>query len=1146
MFGKPFAATIVLALLPGCALASGSLQLRLEPGQRALLPADAPVLFEHDYGPYVLLSLPADEAGRRAVAGLESALVAEAGFISVGQQRFDPLLGPPAGMARLDDDGTGLYLIQYHGPLRSAWLAELHELGVEVLQYYPAATLLVHASGAALASAARSGAVRWIGPLLDSMKQDQSLNARSGTIENVSVLFHGLGEVDAFAARLEREGFKLLGLHPAQPDRRLWEAILVADAAALARLAAQPEVLHYAYASPRGMLEDEMASQILAGNYSAAGVPFPGYPDWLASAAVGGLSGEGVIWAVTDSGVDLSHPDFQGRIAGGFTYPGCPAGNGPGDDPSSGGHGTHVAGIVAGPAGSGLRDPGGFLWGLGVAPGARIFAQNPICAGGVPWPPAGGWQVLSRNAVLGGAVGTNNSWTSGEGTNAGYTAGARTHDIMVRNANFDTPELEPFHIVFSAGNSGPNPGTLTAPKEAKNAVIVGNSLNQRAGSITALASSSSRGPTRDGRIAPTVVAPGSQIASTRRVAGASQCANAIAGTSNLYAFCTGTSMAAPQVSGALALLIEQWRIQRGSDPSPAMGRALLANSALDITAAPIPDNNQGWGRVFLPELLGLGMQREVFDQQILLEDTGQSWSIAVGVPDPDRPLKVTLAWTDPPGPLGHGPTLVNDLDLRVETDNGSYLGNVFSGGVSVTGGSADRRNNLENVFVTNPGLSATIHVTASSLGGDALLGSPPQLRQDFALVCSNCALQPDFTLAVQPTSMTLCAPAGGEATVAVGQILGFDEPVALAVDGVPAGLDAVFGSTPLVPPASTALLLSGTASTAPGSYLLEVSGTASTGSKTRPLALNVFDGAPAATSVLVPEPGASYVSTTPTLSWQGVDFVQGYRVQVATDAAFTNLVVDQGVDGTSLVLGAPLAFGTLYYWRVQAANACGAAPFSVVASFQTAPEPGSCLPGDETLVHFSDDFDGPDPGWVVETAAGSAQWTLSTTNPRSAPHSRFAPAPATVTDQRLTSPTIDLPASGAPVLVFHHWRNLEENGAAACYDGGVLEVSVAGGPFTQVPPSQILLDPYNGPVAGNFGNPLAGLPAWCNVAEQYRRVVVDLGPQAGQPVRLRFRLGTDSSVGRNGWHIDDLRVQSCGGPRPDAIFADGFEVGDAR
>src|SRR5690606_12188751 len=140
---------------------------------------------------------------------------------------------------------------------------------------------------------------------------------------------------------------------PAQADQAFFDAWVEIDAANLDALADLPQVVVLEYASPEAILDDEMSAQILARNYDARNVPMLGYLDWIAAL---GYDGTGITWAVIDSGIDLNHPDFAGRIAGGYTYPGCPAGIGPGDDNSSGGHGTHVAGIVGGNGAAGFVD----------------------------------------------------------------------------------------------------------------------------------------------------------------------------------------------------------------------------------------------------------------------------------------------------------------------------------------------------------------------------------------------------------------------------------------------------------------------------------------------------------------------------------------------------------------------------------------------------------------------------------------------------------------------------------------------------------------------------------------------------------------------------------------------------------------------
>jgi hypothetical protein len=116
--------------------------------------------------------------------------------------------------------------------------------------------------------------------------------------------------------------------------------------------------------------------------------------------------------------------------------------------------------------------------------------------------------------------------------------------------------------------------------------------------------------------------------------------------------------------------------------------------------------------------------------------------------DPTRPLKVTLAWSDAPGAVSANPALVNDLDLTVTLGANTYRGNVFSAGWSAPGGSADRLNNLENVYVQNASGPATITVSATNVPGDGVPYNADLTDQDFAFVCSNCSTLSPFRIEI--------------------------------------------------------------------------------------------------------------------------------------------------------------------------------------------------------------------------------------------------------------------------------------------------------------------------------------------------------------------------------------------------------------
>lgn len=1075
-----------------------------------------------DYGSFHWLEVNQADFASLTSSDLPVTWQQDAGLLQVTRYRFDPLAdGEPAlpESARMTHDGKGFRLIQMHGPTNNARLDALLATGVEILQYYPHHAYLVWGSAAETAVAESLDFVRWQGAFHPAYKMSDNLDSYSGLVQNVDIFFYNDGDIRGTLAEITALGGNILTTFPAQPDRAFYTAIVELDTAVFDALSQINTVLWFGYASPEPELEDEMSSQILAGNHPN-GIPVPGYFNHLDNL---GFTGEGVIWAVVDTGVDYSHPDLGPNIVGGYGFPGaCNPPGEPGSDCAGGGHGTHVAGIIGGTAAAGFTDNAGFLYGLGVAPDYGIFAMNSLNSG-LSWPPTGGWQEHSKRAVLGGALGSNNSWTTGQGTAHGYQASERTHDLMVHNGNFDTPEQEPYIIVFSAGNSGSGAMTLTAPKEAKNVIVTASSRNHRVGSIDTISGFSSRGPAVDGRLGVTVAAPGEQIASSRNSFGGS-CSTAISGTNNMYAFCSGTSMAAPHVSGAIVLATEWWRgFNDGADPSPAMAKALLVNSAVPMGT--IPNTSEGWGRVNITNLIAPSTEVVYYDQTHIFTETGQQWQLQVGVPDPSQPLKITLAWSDAAGAVGANPALVNNLDLTVVNDGSTYLGNVFSGGWSTTGGTADTLNNLENVYIQNPGGSATITVSATNIAGDGVPGNGDMTDQNFALICSNCALFPDFTLAAAPTNQSICVPDDALFDITVGNILGFDDPVTLSVDGQPTGTTAVFSTNPVIPPGDSLLTIGNTGAAAAGSYALEITGEALTSTHSTTVNLNVFTQIPGVPTLTQPANGATNVVLQPTLTWSTPSQGQSYTVEIATDSAFADIVESATVTGNSYTTN-NLNSSMVYYWRVRAANSCGESSNSIIFTFSTEALPGDCGPGTEPVIWFSDDFESGAPGW---TSSGTQNtWQLSDNRSNSGDFAYYAENLNSVSDQRLVSPPVVLPADGeAMTLQFYNYQHIESS-IGGCFDGGILEISTdAGGTWTQVPNSKLLTDLYDGPISSTWSNPLAGLDAWCGDPQPWLNSVVDIQDYAGETVQFRFRLGTDNSVSREGWYIDDVKVQSC-------------------
>jgi subtilisin family serine protease len=499
-------------------------------------------------------------------------------------------------------------------------------------------------------------------------------------------------------------------------------------------------VLHLGLTGLEWKLEDEGATQTLAASF-ASGLPVPGYEAFLSQH---GIDGSGVTMAIVDDGVEANHPDLTGRVT--------KISAGPATEGTPQGHGTHVAGIVGGsgatvgPLGR-IKDSRGLLYGIGVAPAVHMIdmpaiqLQNTLARPPGNFPPAS-FELYSQPLVRAGAIGWNASWTDGGGAGAGYVARAANLDALTRDADTGTPGAQDFTFVFSAGNSGSGASTITSPKEAKNIITVGATRGHRAGIVDDMASFSSRGPAKDGRVEPTVSAPGERIVSARAYTGALCGESPVQDGFGLYSYCSGTSMASPQVAGSVALIHDWWKDHNaGTDPSPAMDKALLINSATDLKARDIPNRHEGWGRVNLKALFDPATSRVYVDQSVVLSDLGASHDLNITTADPSKPLRVTVVWSDAPGEPGGDTALVNDLDLSLTAADGTtYLGNSFVQGRSVAGGEADRLNNMENVYLDAPSGSYTVSIDAFNLPGDGVPGVGDGTDQDFALVISNGAL----------------------------------------------------------------------------------------------------------------------------------------------------------------------------------------------------------------------------------------------------------------------------------------------------------------------------------------------------------------------------------------------------------------------
>ncbi len=167
-------------------------------------------------------------------------------------------------------------------------------------------------------------------------------------------------------------------------------------------------------------------------------------------------------------------------------------------------------------------------------------------------------------------------------------------------------------------------------------------------------------------------------------------------------------------------------------------------------------------------------------------------------------------------------------------------------------------------------------------------------------------------------------------------------------------------------------------------------------------------------------------------------------------------------------------------------------------------------------------------GWTATNAVGATPlWVTTTTTPASAPNAAFVDDPSAISDKRLESPGLAV-SSTSPRLSFRQNYDLESG-----FDGGVLEVSapnINAGAFTDVTNVAVggtfLSNGYNSTISASYSNPIGGRAGWSGNSGGYLTTVVDLGPNlAGQTVKLRFRMGSDSSVAAVGWRVDTITFQ---------------------
>jgi hypothetical protein len=327
--------------------------------------------------------------------------------------------------------------------------------------------------------------------------------------------------------------------------------------------------------------------------------------------------------------------------------------------------------------------------------------------------------------------------------------------------------------VFAAGNYGPTPGTVLSPANNPEAFAVGAT-----DSADVLDPSSSRGPSACGQpVVPRAVAPGVDVRTTDLY--------------GLYTTVSGTSLAAPHVAGALALL-------RSAFPDLSADRqaAALEGGAVDLGPAG-PDNDYGAGR--LDVLAAYHWLTEA-------PDFTMSASPSTATATPGGTASYTVS-------VGGVNGFTGDVSLSLTGLSGAQAGWAFTPPV-VSGGSGTARVDVTTAAGIAPG-SYLLALTGTS-------GSTSRTAYATLVVPA----PPNFALAASPASRTVPAGDTGTFTATVSALGGFTGDVTLSVAGLPAGVgSATFSPGSITGAGASQLAITTLATAPPGTYPLTVTGT---------------------------------------------------------------------------------------------------------------------------------------------------------------------------------------------------------------------------------------------------------------------------------------------------------------------------------
>lgn len=496
-----------------------------------------------------------------------------------------------------------------------------------------------------LSQIASIGSVTWLGFAEPQNKIDSNLKRaikRHGSeLAEVPIILH-LFEPEAQAYLKSSRINEYLTVGQYDSDIQAYTAVLPADQ--VDALAAEDFVLYLELDSP-GEAGHDQSMAVLGVDYIRSGGPGTNF---TGSSTILGILDTGFM---VGSAAATMHNDLNKWGCGrNFTNDAANVWN------DQNAHGTHVLGTIVG-TGVGDRRNRGVATGVGGSGSTRIRAGKIWNSNGASTTSA--WM---RNGMD--YLDDNTSCSSGRPHVVNVSGGVRGTgqtgtDSRSRKLDAKVWDHKQLYVVCS-GNSGSGPQTIWAPGVAKNALTVGNVLDNSFQSVGDIRASSSRGPTGDNRMKPNLVASGTTVTST------------LAGTASSYNNQIGCSMATPHVAGIAATVMQHYPDMRNR---PYLLRAHLMATSILHDNTTTPRNNSSGGR----NTYGLGRVSTYAAHWARNNTNGWSthwawrtitnrqWGFRdIQIPAGTDRLVVVMTWDEPAASAGASSAVNNDLDLWID------------------------------------------------------------------------------------------------------------------------------------------------------------------------------------------------------------------------------------------------------------------------------------------------------------------------------------------------------------------------------------------------------------------------------------------------------------------------------------------------